>query len=136
MKLESEGEEGAETEARLGLVDLGDGSVATSWGDLPIQYGTALTRLKVEVHVDEEVCGIPYSAVITTPGGTINLTQDIELKFAFPAEKTLEAGDSITVALNNFVAQLESAYTANQLNDNSITSYLEAYAQGQDDDAE
>jgi hypothetical protein len=31
MKLESEGEVGAETEARLGLVDLGDGSAATSW---------------------------------------------------------------------------------------------------------
>jgi hypothetical protein len=136
MKLEGDGQAGTETEARLGLVDLGNGSTTKNWGDLPIDYGTKVSRLKVEVHVNQEVCGTPYSAIIVTPGGTVNLTKDIELKFAFASQKTLEQGDSISVALNQFVAQLEAAYQANQLNNNDINSYLETYAQGGDDDAE
>lgn len=123
-------------EARLGLVDLGNGLSNKTWGDLPIPEGTVLKRLKVEIHKDENLCGVGYSALLTHSGGTANLTKDIELKFSFSTARTLSAGDAIIVGLTNFVSQLESARLAGKLNNEQITPYLEAYASGPDDSAQ
>ena len=123
-------------EAKLGWVDLGDGNTTVSWGDLPIPYGTKLKRIKVEIHKDEELCGVPYSASLTTASATRNLTKDIELKFSFANAKELSKGDTVTVSLANLVAQFDAAETAGKLNDSQITSYLEDYANGSDDSAD
>lgn len=142
MKLEAEGGSTIKNgdsdlfEARLGLVDLGNGLSSKTWGDLPIPDGTALKRLKVEIHKDESLCGVGYSAALTHSGGTSSLTKDIELKFSFSTARTLSTGDAITVGLTNFVSQLESARLAGKLNDEQVTSYLESYASGADDSAE
>ncbi len=123
-------------EAKLGWVDLGSGNATVSWGDLPIPYGTKLKRIKVEIHKDEELCGVPYSATLTTASATRNLTKDIELKFSFTNAKELSKGDTVTVSLANLVTQFEAAETAGKLNDSQITSYLEDYANGSDDRAD
>ncbi len=123
-------------EAKLGWVDLGNGNVNVSWGDVPIPHGTKLKRIKVEIHKDEELCGVPYSATLTTASATRNLTKDIELKFSFSNAKELKEGDSVTVSLANLVTQFEAAETAGKLNDSQITSYLEDYANGSDDSAD
>ena len=78
-----------------------------------------------------------YSASITDlSDGVHQITQDIELKFAFTTPKTLNPGQQVTVSLSNLVAEYEAALLAGKFNDQNITTYLENYAQGSDDSAE
>ncbi len=142
MKIEAEGGSSIRNgdselfEARLGMVNLGDGNTSVSWGSLPIPDSTAVKRTKIEIHKDPELCGSQYSAIVTTSAGEVNLTKDIELKFAFSAVRTLNKGDTVTVSLANFIAQLDAANQAGQLNDSQITHYLEQYSSGPDDSAD
>lgn len=109
-------------EAKLGIVDLNDGTQAQNWGVLNIPIGTAIKKIKIVVHKDPDNCGgVNYSANIN--GQTIS--HDLEFVFKFENTKTLVDGDIISVNLDNVVSQLIAAADANQLNDDSISHYLD-----------
>lgn len=108
-------------EARLGLIDVGDGASETSWGTASLPLGTPIKRIKVEIHKDEETCGVPYS--VNYNGSTIS--KDVEMTFTLPSSVELSDGDSLTLALNGIATAFDSAYTGGAFTDELIGSYIE-----------
>lgn len=124
-------------EAKLGLVDLGDGSLPATWGNISIPAGTTIKRIKLEIHKNIELCGVDYSTSITDTSGTIHsVSKDIELKWAFATPKSFNAGDTVTVSLANLVTQYSAAVLAGKFDDENLGAYLESYAAGSEDTAE
>ncbi len=116
------GEGGSLPELKIGMVALGDGTSAVTWGQATLPLGAAIKRLKVVVHKSPELCGgAEYSMSVN--GQTI--TKDIELKFAYASPKPLAAGDTITFSLATLVSKLTQAYLAGQFSDQYISAYLD-----------
>jgi hypothetical protein len=137
-KLKLEGSDGSAVtkdgsdlfEAKLGLIDLGDGTASINWGNLSLPAGTAIKKIKIVVHKDPEACsGVSYSASINDQ----SITKDLEFVFKFATPKPLADGDSVSVALTNVVNKLIAAANANQLDDDHISNYLDG---SDEDDAE
>ncbi len=123
-------------EAKLGLVNLGDGSQDVTWGNLNLPTGVTIKRIKIEIHKDAELCGVPYSTAITdTTGIERTISKNVELKFLFSTPKTFATGDSVSVSLTNIVNQYSSAVIAGKFNDENIGNYLESYSSGSEDSA-
>lgn len=116
-------------EAKLGLIDLGNGSQATTWGTVAIPSGVAIKRLKIVVHKDSDTCGSNYSASINDQA----ITKDMEFKFALNNAKALKAGDAITLSVATLVNKLSQAYLGNHLNDQDIGGYLDGSFEDQAD---
>lgn len=110
-----------EIEAKLGLINLGDGSAAVTWGKLQFPGSAAIKKIKIEVHHDPELCGVGYSAVVNG----MPLTRDLEFKFVFSSPQQLATGDTVTVALTNLVSAFEQALQAGELDDQHISNYLD-----------
>ncbi|MGK5085169.1 hypothetical protein WDW37_17920 [Bdellovibrionota bacterium FG-1] len=106
----------------IGMVDLGDGTRAATWGKAGLPTGVAIKHLKVVVHKNPAVCGgAQYSMSIN--GQTV--TKDLELQFAYAAVKPLAPGDTITFSLATLVTKLTQAYGAGQFSDAYISDYLD-----------
>ncbi len=108
-------------EVNIGLVELGDGTVETQWGQLNIPLQTEIKRIKMVVHKTPEVCGVEYSMRVNDQ----TVTRDLELKFSFSGTRALNAGEEIRLTLSQLVTQLVAAYGAGDMNDESISSYVD-----------
>lgn len=113
-------------EVRLGLISPNDGLKTLSWGTADIPVGTAIKKIKVQIHKDKELCGVDYSVKMND----LTLTKDIEFKFTFPKGTVMEAGKTITFDLQPIVAALSAAYSANEFNDSAIEKHLKAEIEG------
>jgi hypothetical protein len=112
----------SEFEARLGRIDLGDGSSEATWGEVGIPAGTDIKRIKIEIHKDPELCGgAAYSAIANGQA----LTKDLEFAFSFVTAKPLAQGDVVTLALTNLISKLSQALQAGQFDDQHISNYLD-----------
>jgi hypothetical protein len=109
-------------EAILGLIDVSDPTVATTWGTLDIPVGFMLSELAVEVHKDSENCSAAEYSVLYNG---IQLSQDLEFKFDFSPSIQLDAGDVLNLALSNIAGTFQAANAAGALDDENITAYVE-----------
>lgn len=115
-------ESGSGMSAKLGLVDLGDGTRSVNWGKATLPVGTEIKKMSVEVHQDKDICAnANYSASIN--GQTIS--KDLEFSFKFPTAKTLKDGDIVTLALTTLVSKLNDAVSASKFDDENISEYLD-----------
>ncbi len=105
-------DENGEFEFSPGLIDVSLGA-AIEWGKIPVPTGYSLSRLKVKIKKDKDVCGVDYS--LSFNGMTSD--QDIEFKWKFqpPVEITADS-KLITVSLDSIVTTLKEAAAAGAIN--------------------
>ncbi|MCO4795031.1 MAG: hypothetical protein KC493_15045 [Bacteriovoracaceae bacterium] len=117
----AEGEDDDIYEARIGLVNLEDGSSTVTWGNASLPEGLIVKGVKVKVHKDKDSCqGFDYS--VSYNGHSLN--QDLEMKFMFPEKITISEGTTITFNMSQIVQVFESAISAEEFTEGGISRYI------------
>lgn len=112
-----------EVSAVIGLVDVSNSTVATTWDTLTIPTGFEMSEMNVEVHLDPENCG--GAAYSLSYNGT-QLTKDLEFTFNFDPAITVGSGDVLSLALDSIATTFQTASEAGQLTDELIGNYVES----------
>ncbi len=138
LKIESDGgtaiqKDGKDAiEAKIGLVSTGEGSSATNWGQVDIPTGSAVKKIKIEVHKDAELCGVDYSVKLNDT----SLAKDVEFTFTFATAKDVTESGVVTLDLGSLLTAFSEALSAGQFNDEQISHYLEQVGEGECTDEE
>ena len=120
-----------EFEAPLGLVDVSNPAVATSWGQVTIPVGFLIGELDVEIHRDPQLCGVSYSVQFNNGAvGNTDLTKDMEFKFGFNPQVPVTAGSTFTLNLANIAGALTNAASASEFTDDMIDRFLDGTVKG------
>lgn len=124
LKVVEEGsaQAGIAVEMIVGLVDISDATVTTSWGKIDLDGDIKVSEIHFEIHTDSENCsGVNYS--VSYNGSTI--TQDLEFKFKFDPAITINQGDTLTLGVSTIAKAMQDASAAGEFTNAKITSYLE-----------
>lgn len=117
----------ASIEAILGLIDVSNPAVTTTWGDVSIPVGFSLKQLNIELHRDPERCG---GADYSMRYNGSSLTKDLEFHFEFNPTVSVADGDTLKLGLSSIASALESAVQAGKFNDENIGEFLNINIKG------
>lgn len=122
VKLEAaDGSSSGEIEFKLGLIDVSNGASKT-WGTSPISTSFSLSRLRVEVHKDPELCsGADYSVKFNS----VSATQDVEFRFLFDPAVTVTDGDEVSLSLAKVANVLRAAADQGSLTNENLKDFVE-----------
>lgn len=120
--------DGAESiEAKLGLINVSDPTASKTWGEVTVPSDFLLRELKVELHHDPQICdGADFS--VSYNGQSIR--KDLEFKFKFDPPVALAGGETFQLNLSNIAAAFGQAQTANSLNDEDISDFVNDTIEG------
>jgi len=107
-------------EMEIGLIDVSNGAAKT-WGNPTLPVGFTMSRMKVVVEKDEDLCGIPDAIQFNAYGSQDN----VEMVWDFDPAVAVSASDVLLLSMSTLADALQDAETAGDLTDETLRTYVQ-----------